>query len=147
MYRRRSPAMASPPAGMLTAPGACRLPRGAQAPWPRPVAAAKTGRPIPSPRPKTGRPIPVAAAKDGPSDPRRRGQSWLSDPGRRRGYGGSRCHGAGGLAHRVVPLLAGRRGPRHAPLSGAVSPLHGVARAVQPLGPRSGPARSPPPPL
>jgi hypothetical protein len=142
---------------------------------PRPKLAArsrsprsKTGRPDPGRRGQTGRPIPVAAAKDWPSDPerrgqrliipvplavakdqpsdpRRRGQSWLSDPGRRRGYGGSRCHGAGGPACRVVPLLAGRRGPRHAPLSGAVSPLHGVARAVQPLGPGLGPARSPRP--
>jgi len=42
------------------------------------------------------------------------------------------------MARAVRPLSrgppAGRRGPRHASLSGAVSPLHGLARAALPSG-------------
>ena len=50
---------------------------------------------------------------------------------RGRGYRGSRCRPPGGPVRLPVAPLASRRGPRHVPLEGAVSPLHGVARAAQ----------------
>jgi hypothetical protein len=156
------PAMASPPGRMLTAPGACRSPaairRRGRDRSPRPKLAARSGRcgqrpavRSRSPRPETSRPDPrrhgqrlavrsrTPRPKTNRPDPSRRGQSWLSDPGRRRGYGGSRCHGAGGPAHRVVPLLAGRRGPRHAPLIGSrvPAPRSGAGRPATRV--RSGP--------
>jgi len=56
------PAVASPPGGMLTAPGACRSPaalrRRGRDRSPRPKLAVRS-RP---PRSRTSRPIPVAAA-------------------------------------------------------------------------------------